>query len=323
MKIFSSKKGQEQLTEESLRPFIALFIAFTIILIPLLIIINGLDKNTNFERAFLERDIANIIDSLYASPGNIMVDYDKYTAWFSFKFDEDSVNAYEKQDILNLDNIAYYFTPDKTIGYSTMDIKPIFRGDDVTEDNLIKDINLRFAKTDKRLRINKIESLIPNLNELECPEIENAQRFSKSAFKDFDDISEINDLEGRNNAIRNGNDVFVWYYPGSYGDTTTNTIKAFISSDVNLKENRRLACLIINPLLDKLERIADENNLRHITGVSIIPTDSWQMLNQNDYLSVLLEVGNKNIHEEENLWSNEEAKNAILESIDLGVKSYG
>jgi len=118
-------------------------------------------------------------------------------------------------------------------------------------------------------------------------------------------------------------DVFVWYYPGSYDDLTKNSIKAFISSDVNIIENRRLACLILNQLLGKFKTIADENRLQNINGIAIIPTDSWQMFNQENYVAVLLEIGNMNIPEERNLWSDEDAKNSILEGIDMGVRSYG
>ncbi len=365
MKLFSSKKAQGEATEETMIPIFAMVIAIGIIMMQLLLAIDGLKEHTIFEKSFLERDIANTIDTIYASPGNIMIDYDEDTKWFSFKFDEDSVNAHEKIDILHPDNIVYYFTPDKKTTFSSIELdnemqklvnnrvcckirhivadRPsasyTFEEKDKEDceknpsgiiveptkehcPDLIQGLNLRFVKTDKRLQVNKKESLVPNMDALECNEVENAQIFSRSAFKRFDDITEINDSEGKNKAINDGNDVFVWYYPGSY-DSSKNTIKAFISSDVNLEKNRRLACLILNQLLSKLRTASNENNLQDITGVAIIPTDSWQMLNQETYLSVLLEIGNKNIPEERNIWSNEEARNSVLESIDLGLENYG
>lgn len=321
MKLSSSKKAQAQSTEEIMTLIIAMVIAVVVIMLELLYMIGGLKDNTFFEKSFLERDLANTIDSLYISPGNIVVDYDKDTKLFSFKFDKNSVNVYEKLDILHPDNIVYYFTPDKKTIHSTMELKPVFRDDKISEENLIEKVNLRFAKTDKRLQINKKESLMPNMNELECNEVENAQKFFVSYSKGFNDIKDIDDVKERNHAINY--DVFVWYYSGSYDDLTKNTVKAFISSDVNIAENKRLACLILNQFLSKFKTIADENNLQDVTGVAIIPIDSWQMISQENYLAVLLEIGNKNIPEERNLWSNEDVKNAILEGIDMGVKSYG
>lgn len=322
MRLFSSKKGQAQTTEEMLKPLFAMILAFVVLMLPLFLRMNKFEKEqTFFEKRFLETDLANTIDSLYASPGNIMLNYDKDTKWFSFKFDENSVNAYEELDILHLDNIVYYFTPDEKTMHSTMELKPVFKDDEAVEENLIERVNIGFAKTDKRLQINKKDSLVPNMNELECNEVEDAQSFPVSYFKGFNDISDIVDVTEKNYAVNY--DVFVWYYPGSYDDLTKNTIKAFISSDLSIEENRRLACLILNQLLGKFRTIANENNLQDITSVAIIPTDSWQMLSQENYLAVLLEIGNKDIPEERNIWSNEDAKNAILEGIDLGVKSYG
>lgn len=320
MKLFSSKKAQGEATEETIYPIIGAAIAI-FMMVQLLSAINGLSQNTFFHRGFLERDIASVIDSLYASPGNIIIDYDKDTSWFSFIFGENSVNAYENQDILIPDNVVYYFTPDKMTGYSTMEFKAVFRGNQPSEENLIEGVNLMIAKTDKTLRIDKLRSQPPNLNEIECFEVKNAQRFSESPSKGFNDVDDIDDTIEMNYA--RDYEVFLWYYPGEYDEAADNTIKAFISSDTNLRENRRLACLIVNQLLDKLNRAANENNLKAITSAAIIPTDSWQMLNEEGYLSVLLEIGNKNIAEEKNIWGDEESKNAILESIDTGVKSYG
>ena len=321
MRLFSSKKAEAEPTEETIYPIIAVSIAIVVVMLQLLSLISGLKDNTIFERTFLERDIANTIDSIYASPENIFIDYDKDAKLFSFIFDRNYVNAYEKTSIINQDNLVGYFSPDKKTAYSTIELKPVFAGEQPSIESLIKKVDMRLAKTDRRISVNEKNAFTPEMNEMECPEIENSRRFSSSPSKGFNDIVDINDAAEKSYAARY--DIFVWYYPGSYDDTAQNTIKAFISSDANLKENRRLACLILNQLLERLGRISRENSLEGVTGVAIVPTDYWQMLSQERQLSVLLEIGNKNIPQEKNIWSNENARNAILEAIDAGVKSYG
>src|SRR3989344_1957898 len=153
MKIFSSKKAQGEVAEESLQPIFAVSIAIFVMLLQLLSQINVLKQYTIFEKGFLERDASNVIDSLYASPNNIVLDYDKDTKWFSFIFGKNSVNTYEKQDILHPDNIAYYFTPDKKILMSSQELKAVLKdkeiGKKITEEDLIEGIDIRFAKTDR------------------------------------------------------------------------------------------------------------------------------------------------------------------------------
>ena len=340
---------------------------------------NGIDNFTEslaFEKGFLARDIAILTDTIYASPGNVVVDYPQNTFWFSFKFDANQIQVFEKES--DFIKHSYYFMEDLNLDFGHKIIKP--KKEIETKKSFIEkylspisffaanrpelpegaSVEIRFAKTGNKLVIDHKESFSPDIKKLTCPGkkpaaklanqkilidpwIANRNSFDESeitadigfAFKvsagqKTNVIStRIESLEGKwlgrtENYLSRLEDpatsMIIGIHTGSDDDKSKNDIKAYISSDSpKSSESSNLACYILNEILDES---------LPVTEATIIPIDTTlpenkeakQMLD-NDKISILLEIGNIKIEQNQALLDKNN-RNAIGAAIYDALEKY-
>lgn len=276
------------------------------------------DSETPY-KAYLARDMALVIDSLFSSPGNIIINYAQNVSKYYIDFNENSTTVYKKTKI---DGMSYKF-----VGYKGFEM-------DLTLENPAK---IQFAKINDEIFIG--ESLKKNLNTLKCDEttkeslkdkkilvdpgyekdnlnpsnkicdiansfifkITNAwvnylNIFSTRNLNEYDEdegIISINCNDPSKTDESSEADVVISLREGKDEYTTKNNIKAFIvSGSGKEKESRKLACLIINSILEN--KAFDDI---WITGASIVPVD-LELNNKEfperikDKIFVMLEIGN-------------------------------
>lgn len=124
-------------------------------------------EKTFFEKNFLVKDIATLINTLYSSPGDIMVNYDKDTHWFSYEFKEDEVAIFDKTPTFK--------TTYPIINNSFLDFYPItlnakFHTEERSKKNLKEKVRLTFAKINDDIIID--QDLKRDINEIKCKNIE-------------------------------------------------------------------------------------------------------------------------------------------------------
>jgi len=291
----------------------------------LLLLMNHAMRWSSTERpyqAYLAKDIALVINSLYSSPGgNILVGYTQNASNFTVSIDEENVLLYRKGP--EIDDISRKFVKTET--------------DKVIAKLLEKPNKIQFAKIGNKIIIDN--QLKINLNTLSCDEtigeslkdkkilvdpgyekdnvkpsnetcsIANSFIFKvTNAWVNYPNIlstrnlNEYSEDEGvlsincndpsKTDELSDAN-VVISFREGKDKDITKNNIKAFIVSGSDKeKESRKLACLIINSILEN----KDLDNTK-ITGVSIVPvdveaTDKDLPDKIKDKIFVMLEIGN-------------------------------
>ncbi|MBT3463802.1 hypothetical protein HOD20_10175 [archaeon] len=113
----NSKKGQEDLTRQ-------LLVDLIIILVLVIVLINAIGKyidSSRFEAKFIAKDMAFMIDSIYASPSDITIRYPQKTEEFTYEFfDDGKVSVLKDGTYLATE----YFTPQKGIKFINKTLKP-------------------------------------------------------------------------------------------------------------------------------------------------------------------------------------------------------
>lgn len=290
----------------------------------LLLLFNHAMRWSSSERpyqAYLAKDMALVIDSLYSSPGgNILVDYTQNASNFTVSINEEKVLLYKKD--IGTDDISRKF----------------IRIENNKIDATLKEPDkIQFAKIGNEILIDNLVQA--NLNKLTCDEFTGEKLTNKKILVDpgyekgkiepsremcdiansfifkltntgvnyFNIIStrnlnEYDEDEGilsincndlsKSDKLYDA-DVIISLRAGKDKDITKNNIKAFIVSGSDKeKESRKLACLIINSIL--------ENNALDdikITGASIVPvdleaTDKDFPEGIKNRIFVMLEIGN-------------------------------
>lgn len=84
--------------------------------------VNNVGESLTFERKFLSKDIALLIESLYASPGSVSLKYPQNTFWFSYKFEDNAVSVIERG--LLEKKAKEWFISDKNLGFEEKTISP-------------------------------------------------------------------------------------------------------------------------------------------------------------------------------------------------------
>ena len=304
------------------------------------------DSETPY-KAYLARDMALVIDTLFSSPGNVIINYTQNVSNYYIDFNKNSTTVYTKTQI---DGMSYKF-----VGYKGFEM-------DLTLENPAK---IQFAKINDEIFIG--ESLKKNLNTLKCDETTGESLKDKKILVDpgyeKDNVNPLKEICGIANSFifkvtnawvnhlnifstRNLHeydedegiisincndpsktdesseaDVVISFRAGKDEDTTKNNIKAFIvSGSVKEKESRKLACLIINYILEN----KDLDNIK-ITGASIVPvdveaTDKDFPEGIQDKIFVMLEIGNSESDDGKELLK----KIPVLgDSIYKGFMEYG
>ncbi len=156
--------------------------------------IDNFTESLTFEKGFLARDIAMLTDAIYASPGNVVVDYPQNTFWFSFKFDTNQIQVFEKES--DMIKQGYYFMEDLNLDFDHKLIKPQ-KEIEIKKSFIEKylspisffaanrpelpegaSVNIRFAKTGNKLVIGHKESFSPDIKKLTCPGKKSADKLA-------------------------------------------------------------------------------------------------------------------------------------------------
>ena len=291
----------------------------------LMLLMNHAARWSSTERpyqAYLAKDMALVIDSLYSSPGgNILVNYTQNASNYTVSINEEKVLLYRKG--LEIDDISRKFVKTET--------------DKVIAKLLEKPNKIQFAKIGNKIIIDN--QIRINLNTLSCDKTKGESLKDKKILVDpgyeKDSVKPSNETCSIANSFifkvtntwvnypnilstRNLNeydedegilsincndpsksdkpidaDVIIRFRAGKDKDATKNNIKAFIVSGSDKeKESRKLACLIINSILENKAL----DNIK-ITGISIVPID-LEIADKDfpdgikDKIFVMLEIGN-------------------------------
>lgn len=296
-------------------------------------------ESTTFEKNFLARDTALLIDTLYVSPGNIVVDYPQDTFWFNFNFEKNKVEVYE-DSLLLIKKPSSYFIEDRNMEFVYKEIKPEKKVEDkksfiekyfsplsyfytskpkLEEGTFVK---LVFGKQGKEIVVDKKEEVKIESKLLECDDIETETVAGAPPVISWL-VPNPNSLnQGLVDMIDNAH-ISVITFVGNNPDNTINSIKAYIPiEETRYKKSKRLACIILNNIItnDELKDVIKKNNLIDVTGISIIPSDFFSILKKGNII-VLIEIGNINIEENRNLIYNHGSVNAIQESINRAIET--
>ena len=162
------KRGQYHPADILLIPAISLALVFGFVFLPILADITGIQETYYFEKMFLVRDMATIINALYASPGNIVVPYNKETFWFTYEFDKYLVAVFDETSILKT-KTKYQILADR-IDFKNITLNAKFKEDEKSKDNLKEKVTPIFAKIGNDIVVDN--KLGKNINELKCINLE-------------------------------------------------------------------------------------------------------------------------------------------------------
>ena len=318
----------------------------------LLLLFNHAMRWSSTERpyqAYLAKDMALVMDSLYSSPGgNLIVNYTQNASKFTVSIDEEKALLYKAG--IGTDEISRKF-----IGTGT---------DKIDEKLLEKPDKIQFAKIGNEILIDNL--IKANLNILTCDEFSGEKLINKKILVDpgyeknsikpsgemcgiansfvskltATGVSSLNIFSTRNLDEYDENvgiisincndlskseklydaDVVISLRSGKDKDTTNN-IKAFIvSGSEKEKESKKLACLIINSILEN----KDLGDIK-ITGASVVPINLE--VTDNDFpdgiknkIFVMLEIGNTESEQGKLLL---EKVSELGDSISRGFMEYG
>ncbi len=107
-----NKKAQET---ESLWWFVDILL-FALIFIFMMQYIGNVGEQTTFQKKILAKDMALLIDTLQAAPGNLYIEYPHDTLWFGMAVDSDSIEIFEREkDPPNLRQKGFFLGEEQTI----------------------------------------------------------------------------------------------------------------------------------------------------------------------------------------------------------------
>ena len=140
--IFNNKNG---INQELFFNIFEVVLAFIVIL-SLFYFINDVVKQTIFEKNYLARDLAILVNTIYSAPGDVNYDYkensDKFQ--FVFNFTPNKVEVYSYEEKEPGEHLNYLFGEDKIIAFGYK--------------NLIYDkenVKIEFLKSDDYINIDK------------------------------------------------------------------------------------------------------------------------------------------------------------------------
>ena len=180
--LFKSKKAT--IFEKPIWFLIDLVVSIAVFFM-LLAYVDQIGESLTFERDFLAKDIALLIDSIYASPSSLTLKYPQNTFWFDYKFEDNGVTVSEKglgkksqSEFIRDNNLEF---TEKTISpEKEFEDKRSFAEKYFSPSTLFSvykpelpegtSVNLYFLKNNKELDINN-EELILRPNKLVCSDI--------------------------------------------------------------------------------------------------------------------------------------------------------
>ncbi|MBI4452422.1 hypothetical protein HY637_03260 [Candidatus Woesearchaeota archaeon] len=121
IKIFKCKKGMSD------ELFFTIFevILVAIITVALYNFITDVSEKTIFEKNYLARDMALLINTLYAAPGEVSYAYNEDTTKFKliYKFSPNKIEVYEKEEALQQNHPFYLFAENKNMEFGYGEIE--------------------------------------------------------------------------------------------------------------------------------------------------------------------------------------------------------
>lgn len=268
--LLRNKKAMER---ESLWWFIDLFMLLMIIYL-VFSHINRIGEQKTFQQRFLANDLALMVDTLYASPGNIYINYPQNTLWFGISFTKNKVEIFEnKKDPANLKESANFiednhivfehklFAPtEKQKSKETFVQKylPVFyllkRKTHGQED---KTLDLTFIKDHNEIKILDTKTT-PIINILNCNSINkkfgiifitdtNNENFFQLASPILGIVGKIISKDELSSIRLNDDSLF--FYISIKENTDYDYIKSYFDAESGEKSLHTLSCNIVNDIL--------------------------------------------------------------------------
>jgi hypothetical protein len=221
-------------------------------------------RGNSFEKGILATDQALIIDTLYSGQGNTFFAYPSIPFTSLFDFFEDSINVYEKGDMIKL---SHNYLPDASI---------------LSKQTVELEINnteqLQFLKSDSEIAIGK--DLVYNPFMEECPETKQlvrkitirpkiidgeANQLAENLREILKNIGNIEEIR-IDDAITKDFDILIEITKNPKEDSME------INIPFNSPRSKRLSCLIANNLMQRMQ-----------LNIPIIPSDK-QLFQELDEL---------------------------------------
>jgi len=291
------------------------------ILIGLKVWVDNVVSDETFERNFMARDVALLIDTVYTAPGNVEVDYPQNTRHLNFTFEPNLVRITHPDETASVPPAVYPFAEDLAVPFAYSSVAP----ERLTNDELGPSVKLMASKINNRVAVSdKPVSLTSRASKLVCLQASTRDPnwHSKEVYYDpgHGEGSGINreaqfarlvglelqneipgirstkgsfitqadtPLERRLDAIKHA--ALVVSVHQNDGGENTNVILAYIPP-LSL-ESQKLGCLILNSILDELP---DEFSRADLIPADDIPPDDPMQIIDTGIPSVLLEIGNAN-----------------------------
>ncbi|MBI2655904.1 hypothetical protein HYX06_05790 [Candidatus Woesearchaeota archaeon] len=158
IRMFKGKKG---ISDEVFFNMFELVLA-GIVIFSLYNFINDVSKQTIFEKNYLARDMALLINTLYTAPGDVSYTYNENAAKskFIYGFSPNKVEVYEKEEALQQNHPFYLFAENKDIALTYTSIEtdlipvriPFKDAYRVVEEGLVK---MNIVKSNNQIIISK------------------------------------------------------------------------------------------------------------------------------------------------------------------------
>jgi hypothetical protein len=286
----------------------AVLISFVIILF--FQYIQSVKDNTMFEKQFLSRDIALMIDTINSVPGVVIYNYedDGKIKQFEYTFVDNKVQINKKDEQLEI-KYHYYYNSQINNDYQ----------------NLLTPEKIMFAKTLSSTKVNSelsyvgsIESCSRVITKDEIHKIMVDYSDEELAFEFANHIlnTKIGNLitstrnknptiiDDRLLLINKDTPLVLSIKIGSDTDQTKNSIKIYYSQN-NKEKSEKLACMINN------------NLKKNFSAMAIIQLPSNEkIINKNvDGIGILLEIGNDKIKDNELFKSKDKIMNHVIKAI--------
>ena len=295
--------------------------------------IDQVAEKTTFEMNFLARDLSLLIDSVYASPGNLMIDYPNSTFWFSFAFNDRTVKVFEGKEVVKSIRTYYPFienqglvleriiTPKRMLKSEEKTKRDSFfvgnfytQAPDLSPETSVK---LRLVRYGDIIDVEKQNESVVDLRTLRCSMIGAKGVFPREVASIW---TQNNDLKQEIEKVRSGlHKVIILIRYGENPDTSINNIKAYVPvNQANFAQSKYLGCRILNELISNkaLASLIKNDNLMDFTGLSVVPVDIG--LDSQEKYTIILEIGNTQIEEAKSILSN---KKVLNDAIGISIEN--
>jgi len=238
--------------------------------------IGEVGEQTSFQKRFLANDLALMVDTLYASPGNIYINYPQNTLWFGVSFTTNQVEVFEKEkDSPNLKETAY-FLEDKNVDFvyesfipkerykekksffkkyfPIFDLMNRFKHDITINQTL----NLTFFKSDKDIKMSDGGPL-PILTQIRCdtdPELDDSEfiflkgsgdnDFFQSNLYVFNELGKVIGGEELSDEVEANSIIFTVIFKENQ---ESDYIKSYFDAELSNELLSPISCNLVNEIL--------------------------------------------------------------------------